>query len=140
MTKTIGTKSASEIDRQVGERIRAARLGAGLSQEKLGAALGLTFQQVQKYEKGSNRVGPARLFKIAEVCGTDAATLLGCNDATPAPVVTMMATRDGQDLATAFNRITSADDRRVICHLAARFADIEGAPLLPMKINLQAAE
>lgn len=124
MSKTIGTKTPNEIDRQVGERIRAARLFAGLSQEKLAAALGLTFQQVQKYEKGVNRVGPSRLITIADACGTDAAALLGCHDAATAPVVTMMASKDGQALAAAFNRITSAEDRRVICQLAARFADV----------------
>lgn len=118
------TKTPSEIDRQVGQRIRAARLAAGLSQERLAANLRVSFQQVQKYEKGMNRVGPARLMTIAEACDTNAGALLGCNDDAPPAVLTMMATRDGQDLAAAFNRITSAEDRRVICQLAARFADV----------------
>lgn len=118
------TKTPTEIDRQVGQRIRAARLAAGITQERLAKNLRISFQQVQKYEKGMNRVGPARLMTIAEACDTSAAALLGCNDPTPPAVATMMATRDGQDLATAFNRIASAEDRRVLCRLAARFADI----------------
>lgn len=118
------TKTPTEIDRQVGQRIRAARIAAGLSQERLAANLRVSFQQVQKYEKGFNRVSPARLMTIAEACDTSAAALLGCDDTTPAPVLAMMATKDGHDLATSFNRITSTDDRRVICQLAARFADV----------------
>lgn len=133
------TKTPDQFDQQVGERIRAARLAAGLSQTGLADALGLSFQQVQKYEKGTNRVAPGRLVVIAQACDTSPAALLGCNDTTPAPVVTMMATRDGQDLAQAFNRIASADDRRVICQLAARFAG--GAIITAAEFGaLQAAE
>ena len=53
----MGSKQANAVDVHVGLRIRAARLAAGLSQERLGQELGVTFQQVQKYEKGRNRVG-----------------------------------------------------------------------------------
>ena len=62
-------KSPSSVDQHVGRRIRMRRMMIGLSQEKLGAALGLTFQQIQKYEKGSNRVGASRLLEIAGVLG-----------------------------------------------------------------------
>jgi transcriptional regulator with XRE-family HTH domain len=55
------------IDAYVGSRIRVARMAAGLSQEQLGKALGLTFQQVQKYEKGINRVGASRLHAISRI-------------------------------------------------------------------------
>ena len=58
-------KQASPIDVQVGTRVRLRRMLIGMSQEKLGEMLGLTFQQVQKYEKGVNRVGAARLQQIA---------------------------------------------------------------------------
>ena len=54
-------KSPSPVDKHVGSRIRMRRMMLGFSQEKLGDALGLTFQQVQKYEKGANRVGASRL-------------------------------------------------------------------------------
>ena len=58
---------ASPIDVHVGSRIRLRRTLLGLSQERLGDALGLTFQQVQKYERGINRVGASRLFDLARV-------------------------------------------------------------------------
>jgi transcriptional regulator with XRE-family HTH domain len=56
-------------DVEVGRRVRAFRLNKGLSQEKLGGELGITFQQVQKYEKGTNRIGAGRLQRIAEILG-----------------------------------------------------------------------
>ena len=55
------------VDIHVGQRIRLRRTLLGMSQEKLGEALGLTFQQVQKYERGANRVGSSRLFQLARV-------------------------------------------------------------------------
>ena len=58
-------KAPNPIDKHVGSRVRMRRMLIGMSQEKLGEALGLTFQQVQKYEKGVNRVGAARLQQIA---------------------------------------------------------------------------
>ena len=63
------TKSTNSDDIQVGQRIRARRMAQGMSQTELGNLLGVTFQQVQKYEKGVNRVGAGRLTKIAEVLG-----------------------------------------------------------------------
>jgi transcriptional regulator with XRE-family HTH domain len=62
-------KSPNPIDIHVGGRVRLRRMLIGMSQEKLGEHLGLTFQQVQKYEKGANRIGASRLYKIAEVLG-----------------------------------------------------------------------
>ena len=58
---------ASPIDAHVGARVRLRRTLLGMSQEKLGDALGLTFQQVQKYERGVNRIGASRLFDLARV-------------------------------------------------------------------------
>jgi transcriptional regulator with XRE-family HTH domain len=62
-------KAPNPIDRHVGNRVRMRRMMIGMSQEKLGAALDLTFQQVQKYEKGTNRIGASRLHRIASVLG-----------------------------------------------------------------------
>ena len=58
-------KSPNPIDKHVGNRVRMRRMMLRMSQEKLGDALGLTFQQVQKYEKGTNRIGASRLQQIA---------------------------------------------------------------------------
>jgi transcriptional regulator with XRE-family HTH domain len=65
MPKT-SNKTATKIDKLVGTHVRVHRLAAGLTQVALGAKLGVTFQQVQKYEKGTNRIGSARLYQIAE--------------------------------------------------------------------------
>lgn len=59
------------IDRHVGTRIRGRRVGIRVSQTKLGQAIGVTFQQIQKYESGTNRVGASNLFKISKALGVD---------------------------------------------------------------------
>ena len=64
------------FDQELGRRIRAHRLRLGYSQEKLGSLLGLTFQQVQKYEKGTNRVSSGRLVEIAKLLGVHPMDLL----------------------------------------------------------------
>ena len=63
----MSTKAPNPVDRYVGSRVRMRRIMLGMSQEKLGDALGLTFQQVQKYEKGTNRVGASRIQQISEI-------------------------------------------------------------------------
>ncbi len=70
-------KIASPVDVEVGARIRTRRKLIGLTQIKLAEAVGVTFQQIQKYEKGVNRVGSSRLVRIAEVLGTSPAALFG---------------------------------------------------------------
>ena len=60
---------ANEIDVHIGKRLREARLAKGLSQTTLGKALGISFQQVQNYERGSNRIGCSRLWDISQVFG-----------------------------------------------------------------------
>ncbi len=62
-------KTPNPVDVHVGARVRMRRMLIGMSQEKLGESLGLTFQQVQKYEKGSNRIGASRLYQIGAVLG-----------------------------------------------------------------------
>ena len=74
--RTIKKKQASKgtadpIDRYVGSRVHVRRLGLGMSQTKLGQAIGVTFQQVQKYEKGANRVGASNLYKMAKAMGVE---------------------------------------------------------------------
>ena len=70
-------KKPDQRDIEVARRMRAARLEKGLTQEKLGSALGLTFQQVQKYENGTNRIAAGRLHKIAEILGVPVGVLFG---------------------------------------------------------------
>jgi transcriptional regulator with XRE-family HTH domain len=76
MPKT-SNKTATNIDKMVGRNIRVHRLAAGMTQEDLGEKLGVTFQQVQKYEKGTNRVGSGRLYEIAEILEVPVKSLFG---------------------------------------------------------------
>jgi transcriptional regulator with XRE-family HTH domain len=75
-------KKTDPVDMEVGHRIRLHRLQSGLSQTELAKHLGVTFQQVQKYENGANRVGAGRLTKIAQVLGIPVSTLFGTHDPT----------------------------------------------------------
>jgi transcriptional regulator with XRE-family HTH domain len=70
-------KSPDPIDLEVGRRIRVQRMARGISQTELGEKIGVTFQQVQKYEKGANRVGASRLTRIAKVLGVSIGTFFG---------------------------------------------------------------
>ena len=77
-------RAAKVIDKKVGQRVRSRRLEIGMSQEKLGEILGVTFQQVQKYEKGVNRIAVSRLFDIANALEMSAGRFFeGLEPATP---------------------------------------------------------
>ena len=69
----MSSRSQNPIDTHVGHRLKARRQLVGMSQEKLGQAVGVSFQQVQKYESGANRVGASRLMQLAKVLGTSVA-------------------------------------------------------------------
>jgi transcriptional regulator with XRE-family HTH domain len=115
------------VDTVVGENIRMARLVAGLSQADLGGACGVTFQQIQKYEKGTNRVGGSRLMQIAEALKVPAATLLPPSQkhaVTPkhrAP--TILQDRIGMDIARAWDKL-SREQRIVIRDLIDAIASL----------------
>jgi transcriptional regulator with XRE-family HTH domain len=79
MPKT-SNKSATRIDKLIGQNIRVRRLAIGFTQERLAEKLGVTFQQVQKYEKGVNRVGSGRLHEIAGLLEVPVASLFGGED------------------------------------------------------------
>jgi transcriptional regulator with XRE-family HTH domain len=76
-TPKTSNKSATKTDKRVGNNIRARRLEMGMTQEQLGKKLGVTFQQVQKYEIGTNRIGSGRLFQIAELLKAPLASFYG---------------------------------------------------------------
>src|SRR3954464_13878929 len=77
----MSVKRPDPVDIEVGHRIRIERLARGLSQTALANQLGVTFQQVQKYEKGVNRVGAGRLTKIAKVLGVPVSSFFGAHEA-----------------------------------------------------------
>jgi transcriptional regulator with XRE-family HTH domain len=77
--KKLREKVANEIDEGIGHRLKSFRLAAKMSQEQLGRSLGVTFQQIQKYENGKNRLSGSRLIKAAETLKVSPARLLGAN-------------------------------------------------------------
>lgn len=129
-------KAPNPIDKHVGSRVRMRRMMLGMSQEKLGDALALTFQQVQKYEKGTNRIGASRLQQISNILqvpvafffegaphlpeGTAPATFEGAPS--PTYVSDFLATSDGLSLTKAFMRIPDAKLRRRIVDLVQQIA------------------
>src|SRR4051812_35890789 len=76
----MSAKAPNVIDRHVGSRMRIQRTLTGMSQEKLGAGLGITVQQVQKYEKGINRIGASRLHKLAGILGVPISYFFDAHD------------------------------------------------------------
>jgi transcriptional regulator with XRE-family HTH domain len=137
--KDMVKKAPNPIDRHVGSRVRMRRMMLGMSQEKLGDALGLTFQQVQKYEKGANRIGASRLQQISNILqvpvsfffegapsSTSGSSTPGMAEApSPAYVSDFLATSDGLALTKAFVRIKDAKLRRRIVDLVEQIAGEE---------------
>src|SRR5713101_8339793 len=127
-------KVPNPIDKHVGGRVRMRRMMLGLSQEKLGDALDLTFQQVQKYEKGTNRIGASRLQHISHILQVPVAFLFegaphlpgqaqGSGEVpSPAYVSDFLATSDGLALTKAFMRIEDSKLRRRIVDLVEQIA------------------
>ena len=125
------------IDKHVGSRMRMRRLMLDMSQTDLGNALGLTFQQVQKYEKGSNRIGAGRLQHISKILQVPVSFFFegaphspghsgGMSEApSPAYVADFLATSDGLSLTKAFMRIKSSKLRRRIVDLVEQIAGMD---------------
>jgi transcriptional regulator with XRE-family HTH domain len=127
-------RNANAIDVHVGNRLRMRRILVGMSQEKLGDRLGLTFQQVQKYEKGSNRVSASRLFQMSEILGVPvqffydemAGPAMAAADSgvggTGDRVMDLVTSSEGLQLNQAFVEIRSAEVRRRIIDLVRAIA------------------
>lgn len=129
------------MDIHVGGRVRLRRMMKGLSQDRLGEELGLTFQQVQKYEKGVNRIGASRLFDISRILdvpvqffyddfGDGPETLIGFAEMNAPPpgeeksdFLATLSTPDGMQLSRSFARISDPNVRRRILELVKSLAD-----------------
>jgi transcriptional regulator with XRE-family HTH domain len=132
----IAKKAPNPIDKHVGSRVRMRRMMLGMSQEKLGDALGLTFQQVQKYEKGTNRIGASRLQQISQILQVQVSFFFegapnilpnsnqdGFSEASsPAYVSDFLASSDGLALTKAFMKIEDSKLRRRIVDLVEQIA------------------
>ncbi|MEM8772196.1 MAG: helix-turn-helix domain-containing protein [Pseudomonadota bacterium] len=126
-----------DIDKHVGARIRLRRIRLGMSQEALGKSLGLTFQQVQKYEKGANRVGAGRLFQLSEVLEVpiqffydDIGDMIGAatgfaEDEPTDPFMDLVNSPDGIQLCRYFSEIEDAKVRKRVLELVRSIAETE---------------
>ena len=116
-----GPRSVTAMDRHIGHRLRTCRMMLRLNQSELGEAIGVTFQQLQKYEKGSNRVSASTLQKLAATMevpityffeGVSSEKIQSNKEWTE-----FLATSEGLALIRAFKRIDSKDLRRAVVHL-----------------------
>jgi transcriptional regulator with XRE-family HTH domain len=133
--RLVPKKQANPIDAQVGNRVRIRRMLIGMSQEKLGDLLGLTFQQVQKYEKGVNRIGAGRLFEISRILGVPidffyegaaSAQEPGFAESRNAPpVMEFVSTGEGLQLSLAFMKIKDPKVRKRMLDLIKSMAEEE---------------
>jgi transcriptional regulator with XRE-family HTH domain len=134
MAKAIGRKAATAVDAHIGQKIRARRILLGMSQTDVADALGITFQQIQKYEKGANRVGASRLQQISDALGVspfyffEGAPTVGKK--LPAPnegelsenaIVSFLGTREGAALVRGFLAIQQKPIRRAIIDFIGAF-------------------
>jgi transcriptional regulator with XRE-family HTH domain len=130
-------KQANPIDIQVGNRVRIRRMLIGMSQERLGDLLGLTFQQVQKYEKGVNRIGAGRLFEVSRILnvpidffyegvGKELAGQPGMRESEGAPpVMEFVTSGEGLQLSLAFMKIKDTKVRKRVLDLVKSLAEEE---------------
>ncbi|ERP97089.1 Cro/Cl family transcriptional regulator [Labrenzia sp. C1B10] len=133
-TQMPSKKSPNPIDIHVGSRVRLRRMMLGMSQEKLGESLGITFQQIQKYEKGTNRIGASRLQHIATVLKVPVSFFFEDAPGTPEEaegfgetqptsyVVDFLSSSEGLSLNKAFVRIEDPKVRRRIVDLVRSLA------------------
>jgi transcriptional regulator with XRE-family HTH domain len=124
-------KKPDAIDVEVGQRIRIQRLQSGLSQTVLAEGIGITFQQVQKYEKGVNRVGASRLTKIAKVLGVPVTTFFGAQDpetlegsarGTASSPLKLLTVPGARQLLRAYDQLNDGKMRRLIVDLVEDIA------------------
>ncbi|MCD2174505.1 helix-turn-helix domain-containing protein [Rhizobium sp. C4] len=131
----VNKKKPNPIDIHVGSRIRLRRTMLGMSQEKLGESLGITFQQIQKYEKGTNRVGASRLQNISNILnvpvsfffedapGDTSSGQAGMAEASSSNyVVDFLSSSEGLQLNRAFVKISDAKVRRKLVDLVKALA------------------
>ena len=137
-----GGEGPHPVDRHVGLHIRMRRKALGVSQEKLAEALGLTFQQVQKYERGANRVSASKLWEIARALKTNVSYFYeGLEDESEGGARGLMAadaqqflmTPEGLELAATFPKVRRSGLRRKVLDLVRAMAELEaeerGEPL-----------
>ena len=123
----MGVRSSTPADALIGNRLRQRRLEMHVSQTELAAQLGISFQQIQKYEKGANRLGVGRLNQIAAILKTDIAYFMGdLGDGKKRPLAAFL-TRDGVAINEAMINL-GKEHRRAVIGLAQTLVTAYGAP------------
>ena len=138
---TGGAKRASSVDVHLGNRVRFRRMSLNFSQEKLGEEMGLTFQQIQKYEKGTNRISASRLYRMAQVLSVQIAYFYeGLAESTnggqhgfaeretDSYMTEFLSSREGIELNRAFLKITDPRVRRKFIDLVRSMANEPDGP------------
>lgn len=122
-------RAPNPVDVHVGRQLRRLRKARGLTQDRLAEAIGVTFQQVQKYERGANRISASKLFEAGKVLdASPSAFFEGLLDrsapvpAAPDPVLRLGEAAEGEVLASAFLKIECPATRSALVHLARRLA------------------
>jgi len=132
-------KKPNPVDAHVGSRVRLRRMLLGMSQERLGESMGLTFQQVQKYEKGVNRIGASRLFQIAKILDVpvqfffeeaphfDGSAPTGMAEAESETfILEFLNSREGLELNRAFVKIADPKVRKSVVDLVRSLSNQDG--------------
>ena len=134
--KHVRARRADSRDAEVGRRVRSRRLECRLSQTELADRIGVTFQQVQKYEKGVNRIGAGRLQRIAEALEVPISFFFGgAGGSAPAretsggaeSIFGFMQTSGSVRIVKAFHKIKSRKARQLLVEMAEELADAEAA-------------
>ena len=136
-------KPPNPVDVYVGRRVRMRRIKINMSQEFLGEQIGVPFQQIQKYEKGANRIGASRIQQISKVLEVPASFFFdgapggwegeSISQTSPA-LLELLGTREGQILISSFVRITDAEIRRsFVCLIEKAATLIDGKPPKPKR-------
>lgn len=126
--KAIRARRADGRDEEVGRRVKSRRLEKGLSQTELADKIGVTFQQVQKYEKGTNRIGAGRLQRISEALDVPVAFFFGAGNGTPSAgpssesVFGFLQTSGAVRIVKAFHTIKSRKARQLLVGMAEELA------------------
>ena len=115
------------IDQEIGARVRVRRKQLGINQAELGERLDVSFQQMQKYERGANRISASSLVVLAEALKCRPADLLGVEDTATAIDWTQFHENDAQDALTAFTAIKSPRQRRAVLDLMRAMAQRDGS-------------
>jgi transcriptional regulator with XRE-family HTH domain len=139
----VPAKPPNPVDVYVGQRVRMRRIEINMSQEFLGEQIGLTFQQIQKYEKGTNRIGASRIQQIGKVLKVPASFFFDgapggwegeASSQTSPALLEVLGTREGQILINSFVRVTDAEIRRSFVCLIERTATlIDSRPPKPRR-------